>query len=179
MLSLYRRLLRLYPRAHRLEFGDEMLAVFLEARAESRDEGAFRRGVFCAREIAGLLRGAVMEHVRSLFGFPGPSLFHSRRSIMRTESRFPVAAATLMTATLALVAFAIRVGNSVAVSLRGVNSPFRLIPPAPSLFSLASIEMVLFPCLAGAAGWAILFALRRSGIQRLTTLDTSVDRAPR
>ena len=45
MRRLYQMLLRLYPREHRAEFGDEMLCVFAQAAAERRTRGWFA----CAR----------------------------------------------------------------------------------------------------------------------------------
>ncbi len=70
MLSLCRYLLYLYPPAHRLEYGEEMLAVLRQRQMESRDSGVMARWGFWVREIAGLLHGALREHVLGHDGFP-------------------------------------------------------------------------------------------------------------
>lgn len=68
MLPLCRYLLYLYPQAHRLEFGEEMMAVVCEREEESRSAGAVARWRFSAREIVGLLHGALQEQLRGMTG---------------------------------------------------------------------------------------------------------------
>ena len=46
MLSFCRFLLYLYPPAHRLEYGEEMVAVLRERQAESWNSGVLARWVF-------------------------------------------------------------------------------------------------------------------------------------
>lgn len=67
-LSLYRHAMRLYPALHREQFGEEMISVFRELRAETATEGMLARSRFCAREIAGVVAGALREHWRTLGG---------------------------------------------------------------------------------------------------------------
>jgi len=55
-------LLQLYPHEHREQFGAEMNAVFKAALNEQR--GWLERLWFCAREFAGLIAGAGVEHLR-------------------------------------------------------------------------------------------------------------------
>lgn len=68
MRRLYSWLLRLYPRAVRQEFSEEMLAVFDQAAQEARPGGALAYAVFCMRETAGLLwnlgRPRITEELR-------------------------------------------------------------------------------------------------------------------
>ena len=54
-------MLQLYPRRYRLEFADEMLAVFTQVAEERRAQGWLAYAVFFANECAGLLGGAVRE----------------------------------------------------------------------------------------------------------------------
>jgi len=55
MLMFYRQLLHLYPATHRQQFGEEMLAVFLEARSDNTKRKLLARIVFNLKEI---MRGA-------------------------------------------------------------------------------------------------------------------------
>ena len=64
MRRLYQMLLRLYPREHRAEFGDEMLCVFAQAAAERRTRGWFACARFLFRESTGALGGACAEWLR-------------------------------------------------------------------------------------------------------------------
>jgi len=62
MNRLWRSFLKLYPRQHRERFAAEMTAVFAAAWNERR--GRLGRLWFSAREIAGLISGAVAERFR-------------------------------------------------------------------------------------------------------------------
>src|SRR5438874_7399010 len=92
MLALYRSLLYLYPSAYRWEFGHEMMDVLAEVQAEIRKRGARERVLCVAREVGGLLYGALQEHLWSITGSQGgrrfSSLFSSGRFAMRSEFRF-------------------------------------------------------------------------------------------
>ena len=57
----YRMLLRLYPRDYRLEFGEEMLAVFTRQAAERRALGWLNYARFLLHETFGLLVSAARE----------------------------------------------------------------------------------------------------------------------
>jgi hypothetical protein len=89
---------------------------------------------------------------------------------MRTEFRFPIAAKLFMTFTLILVLLAIEKGNELSIRLSNTNLPpgtnrwirFALLP--------GTVETFLVACFAGAAMWCVLFALRRSGVQRLSDI---------
>lgn len=64
MLWAYRLLLRFYPRERRLDFADEMLAVFERASQDQRRSGWFPYTRFAVREFLGLLGGACVERAR-------------------------------------------------------------------------------------------------------------------
>ena len=61
MRPAYWMLLQLYPRDHRLQFADEMLAVFMQAAEEQRAQGRRAYARFLMRECAGLLSGVWRE----------------------------------------------------------------------------------------------------------------------
>jgi len=159
VVALYRLLLRFYPAMHRLEYGDEMLAVFAEARAEMWEEKLMTRLRFYWREATGLVRGAVEEHLREI---------PTGRFEMRNGFRFPKATAILMTLILGGVVVAIQKGEAISASFPDVNPPIGPIHPAAHSPLLPGIvEVWMFFCALGLAGWAVLFALRRSGVHRL------------
>ena len=58
-VSVYRKLLRLYPALHREQFGEEMIAVFGEMQAETAAKSKLDRGhVFSPRDCWSRGRGA-------------------------------------------------------------------------------------------------------------------------
>ena len=170
MLSFCRYLLYLYPPAHRLEYGEEMVAVLCERQTESWNSGVAARCGFWAREIAGLLYGALREHVRAMTSFHPWAVFPLRRSGMRSEFRFPKATGWLMLVILAAIAVAIEKAKAIQESLAVTHPVAGSIQPVE--FTVLSTFAVLFvvACVLGAVGWAVLFALRRSGVQRLSDL---------
>jgi hypothetical protein len=171
-VSIYRCLLRLYPALHRNAFGEEMVVVFGEVRAETVSKGVLSRAVFYARESAGVVRGALHEHWRALGGNPVCLWFPTRRFAMRTEFRFPKTTAVLMTIILAGVMLAIKQGEAISASLQGAaDPPIGAIHPVHSVLLGGIVLGLLFFYAAGMIGWAILFAMRRSGMHRLG--DTS------
>ena len=163
MLRLYRSLLLLYPAAHRAQFGDEMVDVFSDAQAEIAHKSRKARAGFCIRETAGLLSGALRQHLQDLgagriwLAFPA---FPSRRFSMRNGFRFPKATAVLMTLILAGVLVAIEKGEGIVASF-SASPHFDMLP---SLVFMFGVVYAL-----GIAGGVILFALRRSGVHRLET----------
>jgi hypothetical protein len=172
MFSAYRCLLHLYPAPHRVEFGDEMLAVFHEARAEASEKGLLVRAAFYARELKGLLIGAFNERVRSITGSRSWELFPSRRFTMRSEFRFPKSAPLLMALILAGTVLAIEKATAIRASVPDVNPHVGPIQPAHFTFFPALLVIFTGAYLAGVIGWAILFALHRSGFHRLTEMAT-------
>lgn len=178
MNFIYRCLLFLYPADYRSEYADEMASVFAEVHAETREAGWLRRGAFHAREFSGLLEGALLEQVRALTGFDRwapPSLFASRRFMMRSEFRFPKSTLVLMVVILAGVILTIEKSFSIQASLPD-TSPH--LPPIQPHFTLLSglLEMFLAVYAAAALGWIILFVLRRSGVHRLSETPAAPER---
>ena len=171
-LSLYRQALRLYPAFHRELFGEEMISLFRELQAEAANKGILARSRLGVRETSGVVAGALREHWRILGGEHVWRLFSNRRFTMRTEFRFPKATAVLMTIILAGVVLAIQRGEAIHASLPYANPPVGPIHPVHStLLPGVVIGLALFYA-AGLIGWAILFALHRSGVHRLD--ETSV-----
>lgn len=168
MLSLYRWLLRLYPPAYRTEFGEEMLTVFLEAKSEALQKSLAARMAFCASEFGGVICGALEEHLRAVAGSGFFPLFGSRRFFMRSEFRFPKATAPLMAIILAVIVVAIEKAKAISAVVPHANPP--VVPVLSVQFTVVPTLLValLIGVTAGALAWAVLFALRRSWIQRFS-----------
>jgi hypothetical protein len=167
-VSIYRSLLRLYPAPHRERFGEEMAAVFGEMESETVSKSAVKRAAFWIREGGGVAIGALQEHLRALGGDAIGRWFPQRRFTMRTEFRFPKATAVLMAIILGGVVLAIQKGESISASLQGAASPpVGPIHPVHSVLLGGILQGFLFFYAAGLIGWAVLFAMRRSGIHRL------------
>ena len=165
--NVYRHLLSLYPESYREVFGEEMIAVFGEGEAEAASKGVVARSLFFVREAAGVVTGALLEHWRALGGDPVWPIFPIRRFTMRTEFRFPKATAVLMTIILAGVMVAIKQGEAIVASVPHVSQPVGTIHPVHSVLLGGIVFGVAFFYAAGMIGWAILFAMRRSGVHRL------------
>ncbi len=168
--ALYEGLLRLYPRAYRQQFEDEMIAVFREADGDVHQMGSLGKARFYFRELGGLCRGALAEHARRIFGGHVPFPLSSRRFTMRSSFRFPKATAFLMTVILAGIVLAIEKAEAICASLPEVNPRLPPIQPAHFTFFPTVALMFLVVYIAGVAGWAILFALHRSGVHRLSEI---------
>ena len=173
-LTIYRQALRLYPARHRDRFGEEMMTVYGELEADTSQCGFVAQSLLCLRETAGVLAGAVREHWRVLSSEEICRLFRSRRFTMQPEFRFPKTTAVLMTVILAGVVMAIQKGEAIEASVPNVNPPIGPIQPVHStLLPGVFLGLALFYSV-GLIGWAILFAMRRSGIHRLD--ETSAER---
>jgi len=171
MRSVCRSLLRLYPAAYRAQFGEEMLAVLLDVRAESANGGFVGRGRFYLREMAGMISGALREHLRTLTEAQVALSLSPGRFSMRNGFRFPKSTAVLMTIILAGVVVAIRKGEAISASVPNVSQPIAPIHSAPSYLLPGVVAGFILFYAAGLTGWAILFALRRSGVHRLADLS--------
>jgi hypothetical protein len=163
MLRVYRSLLYLYPAGYRREFGEEMAFVFHEAR-KSVSTKLSGRASFSIREIAGLLSGAAREQFHS---FTGSHDWSSARRL--TMRRFPRSTISLMIVILAGVVLAIESAKTVQVKYDA-----SAISVWDTLPGFVAIGLTLVGC-AAVAGWAILFALRRSGMHRLGNVQTWPD----
>ena len=171
MLAIYRCLLRLYPAIDRYQYGEEMLDVLRQARAD-RERGPVAIRIFSfLRECLGLFTGGLHERARAVFGASNWAPFASRRFAMRSSFRYPTATIVLMAVIFAAVVVAIEKATSVSASVPHV-SPHYVIKPLP--YSLPQTIALLFVIayVLGVIGWAILFALRRSGAQRLFDAET-------
>ena len=174
MLLLYHFLVHLYPATYRGEYGEEMLAVLSEVLTENQKKGVMARIVSAVCEIAGLLCGALREHIRNIAGSIRVEKSFSRRVTMRSDFRFPKATVTLMALVLLAVFLAIEEGKDIQASIAYANPQVGPIHPTQQLALLPTLLLVLaFACLMGAFGWAMLFALRRTGSQRLSNVDVS------
>jgi hypothetical protein len=147
-----------------------MIAVFSEVRTEAGNKGVLARSIFCICELGGLLRGALQEHARTLKISNPRLLFSSRRFCMRTEFRFPKATAWLMPVIFAAIVMAVEKAKSIQASYSGARPPGVIPPSMHFSFLLIILLIVAMACGAGLLGWAILFALRRSGLHRLSEL---------
>jgi hypothetical protein len=177
MLRVYRSLLFLYPPAYRCAFGDEMLAVLAEIELEASQVKRGTRILLRAREVGGLLNGALTEHVRRLTGIHGNAVLSLRRSRMRSEFRFPKATAILMTVILVAVIMAIEKAKAISASLPPSSTPVGPIQPE-HLSTVTTLLVILALALSTAVlGWLVAFALRRSGIQRLSDVRPGADPA--
>ncbi len=166
MLFLYRGLLYLYPATYRHEYGDEMTGVFNEVHTEMLSQQFLSRAAFLLREFTGLLHGALQERLQG-----SHSLFPPRRFTMRSEFRFPKATPILMAIILAGVILTIEKATAIEESLP-LAYPQQLPPIHPEHFTFFPAMAVIFlsAYAAAAIGWAVLFALRRSGVHRLSEM---------
>lgn len=167
MQALYRVMTRLYSEPCRAEFADEMLSVIAAGSKDVAAERLLVRMQFHLRELAGLLVGALDERFQNR-----PANYTGlvwRRLTMRSSFRFPKAVAPIMTLVLALVVFTIARAASTAVD---ATSPH--LAKAGERFSLPlSVGLWLGTAyLVGAVVWMLIHALRRSGSQRLSQIET-------
>jgi hypothetical protein len=163
MLTLYRCLLYAYPNAYRREYAAEMIAVFSEAKHALRNEQLSQRLSFWARELTGLLCGALREQLYALLGTH--SWIPFRRFDMRPEFRFPRSTVFLMTLVLAGVVLAIEKATNIELKYGGTLGT--VWPALPMFFLL----MLLTMSALAASVWALMFALRRTGMHRLANIQ--------
>jgi len=166
MLRIYQALLHLYPAAQRLEFGDEMVGVFSHAKADL-NPGFIRRVGFYWQEFSGLIYGAAQSHFRHLFGIHDWLAF--RRWNMRPGFRFPRSTMFLMCVILAGVVLAIDKAKEV-VRMKDGLPPGTISVWDPMLWSVLIVLLLIGA--AAATVWGILFALHRTGMQRLDNIAT-------
>jgi|SRR5579871_1327730 len=171
MLTIYQSLLRLYPAEHRRQFGDEMTEVFREACAEAKDMKLILRARFGAREIAGLMSGALLEHLHNLVGVDARLSLATRRFTMRNGFRFPKTTAVLMMIILAGIALAIEKARLIQATFSNGNPPVVPLETARFTFFPTLVLLLVIFYAFGLVGWAILFALRRSGVHRLADIS--------
>ena len=168
MLALYRCLLHLYPTAYRCEFGEEMMAGFLAAKEETWQRGLRARAAFCAREAEGLFFGALQQRLRAVGGSDFLESFHVRRFVMRSEYKFPKATALLMAIILAIVVMAIEKAKALSAALPHTGPQLGPIPATQFTIIPTLLVVLAAAGIGGAIGWAVVFAMRRSGMQQFS-----------
>ncbi len=168
--ALYEGLLRLYPRSYRQQFGDEMIAVFREAGADVHQKGSLGKARFYFREIGGLFRGALAEHARRIFGGRVPFPLSSRRFDMHPEFRFPRSTVFLMSIIFAGVILAMEKADAIQVKYAAAADS--IWPSLPWFLGIA----LLFTCATVIVIWGILFALGRTGVHRLASIQPGTNR---
>ena len=179
MLVFFRTLLSLYPAAYRCEFGDEMIGVLQEVQAERRKKGALALLFSGARESGGLLYGAVREHFCGIMGSHGSGMFSfNRRFAMKSEFRFPKATVGLMVVILAAVMMAIEKARAISLSWPHVNPPVGAIQSVQAMIVQPLLGVLVWAITAGAIGWGILYALRRTGVQQLSEMRPAATQRP-
>ena len=147
------------------------MEVFWQVHSQEAKKSVLSRIVFGAREAGGLL-GAFQEHVRAMTNFPRRMAFSKRRLTMHSEFRFPKATVSLMTIILAAVLIAIDKAKAIQSSIPYANPQVGPIHSTQQLMLLPTLLLVwMGASIAGVVGWAVLFALRRTGVQRLSDVD--------
>lgn len=178
MLEFYRAVMRLYPAAYRCEFGEEMMDVLSEVQGEIRSKNAMRRIFFAMRETGGLLSGALQEQLRSITGSYDNRIFSVRRFAMKSEFRFPKATVGLMVAILAAVMFTIEKAKAISASVPHANPPIGPIHPTQATIVQTMLVALVWAIAAGAIGWGLLYALRRTGVQQLSEMNPAAGQRP-
>lgn len=175
MRALYGWLLCLYPREFRRDFGEEMTLVFAQVSSAVSRAGLARRLAFAAREIVGVLCGALEEQFRSIFGLS----FVPRRIAMTANHlrfRFPVAGIAFMMLSLGVVLVAIRNARMLEQMFIGTTYTFEgslyRYPPEPlsvlDVFGFAFGATLVLAVVV----WALLHTFHRSGVHRLADAQT-------
>jgi hypothetical protein len=92
MSSIFRILLRLYPRGHRDLLGAEMQAVFEQGGREHRGMGAAAYGRFLVAELVGLLLGAVNARFAGPVPIDAPPMVASDlpKEVLEAQNRVAV-----------------------------------------------------------------------------------------
>lgn len=163
IISIYCGLLFLYPADYRARFGKEMAEVFRQAYAEACTQGYFSRFRFCLRELTGVVRAASCEQANTY----GRSWWaaHMRRMVM---SRRLHSITVILAMSLVLLAVVVTIETLKTFALQMSVSRPMLSPRFP----LAVWEMLAVAYGGGAVGWAIAFAIRRTGMHRLADMET-------
>ena len=173
MIAWYRKLLCLYPAEYRKRFSEEMLAVLFQEREENAKRRWRNRIRLVLRESAGLLKGAFHEHFRMITEIQEELSFVTGRFAMRNGFRFPKSTIFFMAIILGGVLTAIKKGEDIATSVPhdiGPIAPIHIQPVHSILLGGMPLFFAFFYA-AGLIGWAILFALRRSGVHRLDSMS--------
>ncbi len=98
---------------------------------------------------------------------------------MRSEFRFPKATPVLMTLILAAVVMTIEKARAIQMSVPASHQQVGPIRSADFTVLPSFALLFLLTCAVGAIGWAGVYALRRSGVQRLEGLKAPGGRGER
>jgi len=91
---------------------------------------------------------------------------------MRSNFRYPRTTIVLMIVILGVVIGCIEKARSIVASIPHQNPPLPPIHPVPFASPQALVLTVIATYILGAAVWALVFALRRSGVHRLSEAET-------
>jgi hypothetical protein len=125
---------------------------------------------FYARELTGLVIGAIRQHLHVFLG--SPDLDVLRRFAMRPQFRFPRSTITLMLIILAGVILTIE--KCAEVTMKYSGQGVTMWSTAMIFWSFVVFAFLLVG-MAAVGGWAILYALKRSGLHRLNDVQTWPD----
>lgn len=92
---------------------------------------------------------------------------------MRSEFRFPKATAPLMAIILLVVIMAIEKATAISASVPHTGQAVGPIQPAHFTIVPTFLIILAAVCVIAGLSWLVLFALHRSGTQRLAQLDPS------
>jgi hypothetical protein len=149
-----------------------MISVLLEVEREAQTKSVRARTISRGHEAAGLLYGAMREHVRAIIG-SNVTFSGGRRLTMRSEFRFPKAAVLLMTIILVAILVAIDKARAIQASVPYANPYVGPIKPSGIALFPTLLIVLVGAGVAGAIGWAVVFALHRSGTHRLSQVNPS------
>ncbi len=158
MLTIYRRLLWLYPKAYRREFQEEMAEVLGQLQADWSKAGFLAQLLFYVRESAGLIAGVLRETWRQSV---------MRRFTVGNNFRFPKATWILMTLILAGVIAAIRKGEAISVSLPHDNPALAPIHPANTVMSGWVMSFFIMYAVGLVVG-GVFFLVRRTKLGKMS-----------
>lgn len=92
---------------------------------------------------------------------------------MRSEFRFPKATVALMTVILAAIIFTIEKAKAISASVPHANPAVGPIHSAQFTILPSLVVAMISAIVVGVIGWAILFALHRSGVHHLAEMNPS------
>lgn len=171
MIRAFRILMRLYPLGFREQYGEEIKLVLSDIAAEIRNKSLLGQLERALREFAGLLSGALEEHMRSITGSNGVEFVGARRFKMQREFRFPKATVGLMTIILIAVVMVIEKAKAISISVPPNSVQVGRIQPEQFGTVTTFLGVLVGACAVAAIGWAVLFALKRTGSQRMSAVN--------
>jgi Ca2+/H+ antiporter len=92
---------------------------------------------------------------------------------MRSEFRFPKATVALMAVILAAVVWTIEKAKAISASVPHTDPQVGPISPEQITIVPTLLLVTVMAVAAGMLGWAVLYALRRSGMQKFSEFKSS------